>query len=55
MELAPQQETSATAVVVVSREDYEGSFRFELVVYNDSGAEIRQQIEFLGPEPQLLK
>ncbi|KAF0093023.1 MAG: cytochrome c oxidase accessory protein CcoG [Puniceicoccaceae bacterium 5H] len=55
VELAPQQETSATAVVVVSREDYEGSFRFELVVYNDSGAEIRQQIEFLGPEPQLLK
>lgn len=54
--LKPMAEQNTTFVVQVPREAYAGSFPLILLVTaGKEGLEIQQEVEFLGPDPDLLK
>ena len=54
--LQPMEEKNTTFVVRVPRDAYTGSFPLELsITAGDDGIEIPQEVEFIGPDPDLLK
>ncbi len=53
--LEPMEERNATYVVQVPREAYTGPFPLQIVVVAEPGnIELEREVEFLGPDPQLL-
>jgi cytochrome c oxidase accessory protein FixG len=54
--LQPMEEQNATFIVQVPRNAYAGSFPLTLLITTGSdGNEIHKEVEFLGPDPELLK
>jgi hypothetical protein len=54
--LGPLAETARPLVILNSRGDYKGPTKLTLLIHAEPGnATIRQQIEFLGPNPRNLK
>ncbi len=54
--LAPMEERNTTFVVQVPREAYSGAFPLEIVVEVQPGAlRMLEEVEFLGPNPEMLK
>lgn len=54
--LAPMGEDVRPVVIVQSRKDYTGPFRFDLVLKDSTGSfEIRRNVEFIGPDAALLR
>jgi cytochrome c oxidase accessory protein FixG len=54
--LQPMEEQNATFIVQVPREAYAGSFPLTLLITaGNDGDEIHKEVEFLGPDPELLK
>jgi cytochrome c oxidase accessory protein FixG len=54
--LQPMEEQNATFIVQVPRDAYAGSFPLTLLITTGSdGNEIHKEVEFLGPDPELLK
>ena len=54
--LDPMEESNATFVVQVPRDTFAGSFPLEIVIEAEPGGiEITREVEFLGPDPALLR
>lgn len=54
--LQPMKELNSTFVVQVPREKYTGSFPLEiLVIAEPANIQVLQEVEFLGPDPELLR
>jgi cytochrome c oxidase accessory protein FixG len=54
--LAPMEERNGTFVVQVNREAYEGAFSMIIQIEaQPGGARITREVEFLGPDPELLR
>ncbi|MEX0329852.1 MAG: cytochrome c oxidase accessory protein CcoG [Puniceicoccaceae bacterium] len=54
--VTPMDERNGTFVVQVPRESFEGSFPFLIEIEAEpGGARIVREVEFLGPDPRLLK
>jgi cytochrome c oxidase accessory protein FixG len=54
--LGPMQESNGTFIVQIPREVFEGSFPLTLLIETTSGdTQISREVEFLGPDPALLR
>ncbi len=54
--LSPMEEKNNTFVVQVPREAYEGPFALKILVEAEPGdIELEREVEFLGPDPELLR
>lgn len=54
--LPPLDEIARPLVIIVPREDYTGPVKLTLRIHSNPGDTIvRQEVEFLGPNPQILK
>ncbi len=55
LKLKPLGETTYTLVVIAPEENYDGPFDFTLIVEDQGGATVQQQVNFLGPNPRLYR
>ncbi len=54
--LEPMQEINTTYVVQIPREAFTGAFPLEILILAEPGnIQVLQEVEFLGPDPRLLK
>ncbi|WP_221029220.1 cytochrome c oxidase accessory protein CcoG [Actomonas aquatica] len=56
LELGPLGEQVVPLVLQVPRDEYNGRFHIQVILYGNGDAyELERQIEFVGPDPRLLK
>lgn len=54
--LPPLEEKARPLVIVVPKEDYKGPVKLTLKIHSNPGdSTVRQKVEFLGPNPNMLK